>query len=189
MFYLEVWTSTSPFFLLLTHSTSPPGTFFLNLIRINTKKFLCSESQVGFPYSPLQNYVAHGIVNIKHCCFHEELKLGLSFLELKRKVNYCMQLQNRRHKKELLDVLNKFLFCPPENTYSEKYFPTELDSQALLFWKNWKLRSWGESEENGGQVGHSEEAAKNLTGEQKFLRGFSKERFCLFKAIFINGMF
>lgn len=92
-------------------------------------------------------------------------------------------------RKELLHVFNKFLFCPPENTCLEKYFPSELDSQGLLVWRTWKLRFWGESEENGGQVEPSEEAAKNLACDQKFLKVFSKERVCRFKAIFINGMF
>ena len=58
--------------------------------------------------------------------------------------------------------LINYFFCPPENTCSEKYSPSELYSQGLLVWRTWKLRFWGESEENGGQVEPSEEAVKKL---------------------------
>lgn len=125
--------SASPSQLLLIYSMPPSDTFLLSGIRRNTKRFFCSENQVGFSYSPIQNWIAYGIVNMKYC-FHKERKLGLNFLGAKREVNYCIELQNRRHKKKLT-VGCVFLMNsasePQKTTCSEKHFPIEPDFRDL----------------------------------------------------------
>lgn len=155
-----------------------------------TKWFISSETQLGFPYSPIRNWVAYGIVNIK-CCFHKELKPSLSLLEAKREINYCIKLQNGRHKKEITVEFFKWISL---RTPRETHAPI---NTCLLNLTSRAYSSEGLANRGFGkrvrEMGVREESLKkqpeSLARNWKLGRMFLMKLFCCFKAISMNEMF